>query len=186
MDLWSSVRSWNVIFLFWNRAYCEISQVFIYSEDVKHLKGYYDENSRKNAFFIKFPILENIFKLTLRCLLMAGTDPELKAESPLGEKTWNRESFRLRVPQFCCHVHCCWNAACPPSSQKSLYIHHSVRIQPEMWRCLIPSETILLLDCISCFNNVQRESSLQANRSSWCCPLSYMLQNSGRKGFKGK
>lgn len=129
----------------------------------------------KTSFFIKFPILENIFKPTANLPFeMAGTDPELKAGCLLGEKTWSRGSFRLKVLQFCSHVHCCWNTACPPSSRKSLYINHSVRIQPETRRCLIPLETILLLNCISCFDNAQRESSVQANRSRYWSPPSYM------------
>lgn len=42
----------------------------------------------KTSFFIKFPILENIFKPTANLPFeMAGTDSELKAGGLLGGKT---------------------------------------------------------------------------------------------------
>lgn len=58
-----------------------------------------------------------------------GTDPELKAGDLLRER---REAERASDYRSCSsHVRCCCNTACPTSSQKSLYIQHSVRIQPD-------------------------------------------------------
>lgn len=72
-------------FPFENRTYREFSQVFISSEDVKHLKAH-NEHLRKICFPTKFHVLGSKSSDNLP-LERADTESELEARFFGGEKT---------------------------------------------------------------------------------------------------
>lgn len=81
--------SFFFFFPFENRTHCEFSQVFIFSEDVKHLKAH-NEHLRKICFPIKFHVLESRSSDNLP-LERPGGESELEAGFFWGKNVKHRE-----------------------------------------------------------------------------------------------